>query len=186
MNFKTEITDQLKQVKIIENPICKVIQINVMQQQITNNLNIINDNDFNLGMFKSYDFNEITDFIPNIDNFLEFEDVKFNDNDYIAEKRKAATSRHLNTTMIKNDVIQNMFNHKRNEKPQSPVSDIINLIIKELYNLINNQSNIKIQNFMQKYSITNEESIKKTITYLNKNHDGGQIPNWCYKFNKTK
>ena len=41
-----------------------------MQQQITNNLNIINENDFNLGMFKSYDFNEITDFIPNIDNFL--------------------------------------------------------------------------------------------------------------------
>ena len=47
--------------------------------------------------------------------------------------------------MIKKDVIQNMFNHKRNEKPQSPVSDIINLIIKELNNLINNQSNIKFK-----------------------------------------
>jgi hypothetical protein len=38
---------------------------------------------------------------------------------------------------------------------------------------------------MQKYCINNKESINKTITYLNKNNDGGQISNWRYEFNKA-
>jgi|GEM_PF-1712661 len=166
INFKTEITNQLKKVKIIENSICKIIQINVVQKELLSESRI----------------NEKTNNTMN--NFLEFEDLKFTGYNYVAEKSKAAKARHHHTTTIKNNIIQNMFNYRREENSQAKVSDITNLIIHELQKLAENQSNIKIQNFAQKYSITSEENIKIIIDYLDKHNDGGQISTWCYAFNK--
>lgn len=166
MNFKNERPAQLKEIEIIGNPICKIFEVDVTQQKIKKT---------------NYPFKAI---VSNCNEmFLGFEDIEFYN--YVEEKGKGGKNKHVNTTIIKNDVIRNMFSQKKNENPKSMISNISNSIIRELNNLVANKSSIKIQNFMRKYSIINEESISKTITYLNKNNDGGQITTWCYAFNKT-
>jgi len=62
--------------------------------------------------------------------FLGFEDIKFYN--YVEEKGKGGKNKHVNTTIIKNDVIRNMFSQKKNENPKSMISNISNSIIREL------------------------------------------------------
>ncbi|MBN8827128.1 MAG: hypothetical protein J0H68_00275 [Sphingobacteriia bacterium] len=69
MNFKEEPANQLKEVKIIENPICKIFEVNVT------NRNNTKEND--LCAFPDFDW-----------GFPEFEDINFTDDRYIKEKRK--------------------------------------------------------------------------------------------------
>ena len=67
MNFEEKMAAQLKEIRIIENPICKVFEIDITKrEQPTEILESLNDDS----------------------DFIEFENLDFESRGYIDEKRK--------------------------------------------------------------------------------------------------
>jgi len=85
MNFEDVQANQLREIKIIENPICKIFEIDVT----------------NRGEEKAEDLLELPD--DNLD-FIQFEDMLFEDTRYLAEKRKGGESSHKDHQAIKAQV----------------------------------------------------------------------------------
>lgn len=166
MNFKEEPANQLKDIKIIENPLCKIFEVDVTKRDAEQTDCLSEQESLDLG-------------------FIEFEGIEFpNTTDIQSQGGKA---RHSDTTIIKTDVIKPMFLHRRQANENTKVSDISNAIIKELNSLYgHNDNSQKVQSFMNKYAIDDYQNIEKTIEYLQKNNDGGQIGNWCYQAANNK
>lgn len=166
MNFKEEPSSQLKEIKIIENPLCKIFEIDVTKRDASKGVNLLE--------------------LPYTDcGLTEFEGIEFSNT--IDMQSKCGKARHNDTTVIKTDIIKPMFLYKKQTNENAKVSDISNSIIKELNSLDDlNDNSPKIQSFMTKYSINDYQSIAKTIEYLQKNNDGGQIPSWCYQVSNEK
>lgn len=166
MSFTIEKTSQLKEIKVIENPICKIFEIEVMQREIKKPDDLLEEVEFNFD-----------------DSFLEFENMKF---DNIQKRKDGGNKRHKNTTIIKTEVIKPMFLYKQKTKESTNVSEIANSVINELNQLEYSENSTKIQKFMNKYSINNHQSIQKTINYLKDKSDGGQIAKWCYQLSNNQ
>lgn len=166
MNFKTEKANQLKEIKVIENPICKIFEIDVTQKEIKKPDPCLEEVEFNLD-----------------DSILEFENMKF---DSIQKRKDGGNKRHENTTIIKTEIIKPMFLYRRNANAHAKVSEISDAIIKELNGLQGGKTSEKVQNFLEKYSINSDIAIQKAINYIKKNDDGGQITTWCYELSKNK
>ena len=78
MNFKEEPASQLKEIRIIENPICKIFEVDVTKRDV--------EKDDSL-----FDLPELNE-DESINSFLEFEDMEFTDSRYTEEKRKGGES----------------------------------------------------------------------------------------------
>ncbi len=108
---------------------------------------------------------------------------------YREEKQKGANAKNAPTNRIK-AVIREMFFARKAITPDKKTSEIVISIAAELNNSITEQSkkganiNDILSKFASKYQITDVNFVKNTIDYINKNHDGGQIEAWCYKFAK--
>lgn len=85
MNFEDAQANQLREIKIIENPRCKIFEIDVT----------------NRGEEKAEDLFELPD--DNLD-FTQFENMLFKDTRYLAEKRKGGESSHKDHQAIKAQV----------------------------------------------------------------------------------
>lgn len=171
MNFKDEPAKQLKEVRVIENPICKIFEIDVTRRELGEP-----DNLLELPNFELYE-NEF----QLEGSFLEFEDMEFDYTANIEEKRKGGKARHRDTTIIKTKIVKVMFLHKKQENESSKVSEIANSIITELNSLDGHNDNSgKVQRFMSKYIISHYQHIQISIDYFQKHNDGGQISEWCY------
>ncbi len=166
MNFKEELASQLKDIKIIENPLCKIFEVDVTKRDAAQTDCLSEQESLDLG-------------------FIEFEGVEFsNTTDMQSQGGKA---RHSDTTIIKAEVIKPMFLHRKQANENAKVSEISGSIIKELNSLYgHNDNSQKVQNFMNKYAISDYQHIQTTIAYLKKNNDGGQIGNWCYQAANNK
>ena len=167
MNFKIEESDQLNRIKIIENPICKIFEIDVTQQEIKK------PHDH----FKAIELNFD-------DIFLGFENIEFYN--YVEEKGKGGKKKHANTTIVKTEVIKPMFLYRKQLKATAKISEIANSIINELNSLQENKTEEKILKFMNKYSINSNKAIEAALGYIKNNDDGGQISIWCYQLSNKK
>lgn len=180
MNFKEEVAEQLTEVKIIENPICKLFEVSVAMQKMQKDKKWSEAPDFEIPNFE-FDIDEL----KFSDELLAFEGIELCN---AAElQSKGGKSRHSKTTLIKTEVIKPMFLHRRKSGGTTKVSEISNAIIQELNALEgHNDNSLKVLSFMNKYAINDYKYIEKTIDYLRKNNDGGQIPKWCYQASKGK
>jgi hypothetical protein len=100
---------------------------------------------------------------------------------YTEEKRKGGVKRHQNTNLIKENIIKKVFEIKMKASKTQKVSVISSKIINELHTLKTEKA---CKDFANKYSISNVEDVNLAFQYITKHIDGGQISEWCYKFNK--
>ncbi len=167
MNFDEEKSKQLEAIKKTEEKGFKVIEIDVAQQDISQEHGIL---DFELPEL------EFTDML------IEFDSIPALDDSYLYEKSKGGKKRHEKTDIIKRNVIKPIFITKRQENKQRKVSEIINVIIKELRDLKKESFEI----FAKKYSIEDLGHLKDVSEYLLLREDGGQIGEWCYQISQGK
>ncbi len=174
MNFKEDKANQLKEIQIIENPICKIFEVDVAQR-IEKAKKQEKSDDWEIKM---------TDWSLDIDDsFLSFDDYELKDVEEFRKARsKGSKKKNEKTDNIKFHVIKHMFINKRQENKSRNVSEISNLIINEL----NNLEEANFNDFAKKYSIGKTLYIKQTLEYLDKKQDGGQVSEWCYQVSQGK
>lgn len=79
MNFEENHTAQLKAIRVIENPICKIFEIDVTKRE---QLSVQNLNE----------------------GFIEFENLEFEDDRYTAEKRKGGSNSYQRNQPLRTQV----------------------------------------------------------------------------------
>lgn len=172
MNFREDKANQLKEVKVIENTICKIFEVDVAQR-VEEIKKQENDNDCSI---------EINDEDVN-DRLLSFDDYALKDVEEFRKVRsKGAKKKNEKTDNIKLHVIRHMFISKKQENKSRKVSEISISIINELSNL----QETDFHDFAKKYSVNKVVYLQQTIEYLGKNQDGGQIEAWCYAISQGK
>ncbi|WP_454784777.1 hypothetical protein [Legionella sp. WA2024007413] len=112
MNFKAEPANQLKEIRVIQNPICEIFEIDVTkrdEEQI--------DDPFNLPEFEL--------------NFLEFEDMVFEDSFYTQEKRKGGENSYQAYKPLR-EKVEALCKEELSSKDYSSASQLCNTIASRL------------------------------------------------------
>lgn len=105
MNFQLKLPKQLTEIKIIENPICKILEIDVTKKDLAE-----------------------TEATPDIySDFLEFEDMKDTDNRYTQEKRKGGKSSYQDYKPLR-DKVEELCLQELNSKQYPSANQLCNQV----------------------------------------------------------
>ncbi len=198
LNFREEESEQFKNVKLIQKPICNVIEIDcqrqelIQRQQIKEKQGLINyDNelldfeDIKIEPLEEIKLDAIDFDFSSHDVDLDFKYIEFEDMPKIIDNSnyiKGAQVRHSKTDTIKIEVIKPMFLYIQKEWETKGrkynISEISKKIIIQL-------SDLSTEKLMKIYQFQDKAILDKAIKYC-QTKGGGEIDNWCYKINKKE